>query len=263
MGGKSTQTTKRTPYDPAAVASANKALSGAYGQSQAIQQQFTPSINAALAKIGQNVTTPPQYAIDARTQLGKTINGDYVNANPYTGGIADLIAKKAQGNYAATFGASGRSRGGLAALLSGQGVGDALQSFYSGVYDQERGRQQQAIGMAPAFNADEYTGTNALLGGVNAASMMPLNAANAYGGGVTQVNAPYATDTTTTKQSMGLGQILGMAAQIGSAFIPGVGLAKAPANGVGGMAGLLGAPNKIGGSLSNIPIDANTMRFLG
>ena len=34
MGGKTKQTTTRTPYNPAAVDSANKALGGAYGQAQ-------------------------------------------------------------------------------------------------------------------------------------------------------------------------------------------------------------------------------------
>jgi hypothetical protein len=217
MGSKSTQTTTRTPYDAAAVASANSTLAGANTQAQNTMGQLLPGITQ---RIQSQIAVPASpYQVDARTQLDKTINGDYLNpaTNPYSAGMADLIAKRTQGNYDATFGASGRTHGGLSALLSGQGVADALGSFYGGLYNQERGNQQQAIGMAPAFNADEYAGTNNLLNETNAAASMPLNLANSYGQGVTAINAPYTTDTQVQKTPFGIQQAIGLAAMVGGA----------------------------------------------
>jgi hypothetical protein len=130
--------------------------------------------------------------------------------------MAKLIGDRTQGNYNATFGASGRAHGGLAALLSGQGVGDALGGFYGNIYNQERGRQQQATMAAPAFHQDEYTDINELFPAVQNTAMLPLAAANQYAGGLGGLLSPYNTSTTTQKQSM-LPQLLGLAAQIGGA----------------------------------------------
>lgn len=244
MSSKKSTTTTRTPYDPALVTAGSNALTGGYGAAQQTLAQNSPALQNAINSITANMAKPPGYLTDARTQLDKTIQGDYVNSNPYTGGIADLIAKKTAGNYNASFGASGRSHGGLAALLSGQGIGDALGQFYSGVYDQERGRQQQAIGEAPAFHGDEYTDINALFPAVNNAAMMPLNAATQYSGGITGLISPYTTDKQVEKTS-GLGSILGPALMLGGALFPpaaGLGAGMGAMGGAGGLAGLLAKP---------------------
>lgn len=234
MGSK--KTTEVTPWKPAEpyIKDAMGAQQAGYGQTRDALARWSPTLDNALGRASATALNPPAYSTDARAQLDKTINGDYINANPYTGGIADLIAQKTQGQYNTTFGASGRSHGGMAALLSAQGVGDALSQFYNQNYQQERGMQQQAIGMAPGFNQDEYTGINNLLPAVNNRAMLPLNAANAYGQGITGVSSPYSTQTQKTP--FGLGSALGLAAQIGSAFIPG--------------AGAVGGLSKIGGGLA-------------
>lgn len=245
MGSK--KTTEVTPWKPAEpyIKDALGSQQAGYGQTKDALAQWSPTLNAALAKASGTAMNPPAYSVDARNQLDKTINGDYINANPYTGGIADLIAKKTQGQYNTTFGGSGRAHGGLAALLSSQGVGDALSQFYNQNYQNERGMQQQAIGMAPGFNQDEYTGINNLLPAVSGTAMLPLNAANAYGAGVTGTTSPYST--TTQKTPFGLGSALGLAAQIGSAFIP--------------VAGQIGTAAKVGSSAMNTA--GGFARFLG
>lgn len=253
MGGKTKTKTKTTPWDPGAIKGARDALNTGYGQTQANIAQWSPTLNTAIQHISDNIAAPPSYVTDARNQLDKTINGDYVNSNPYTAGISKLIGDRAQGNYNQTFGASGRSHGGLAALLSQQGVGDALQTFHSGVYDQERGRQQQAMMAAPGFHQDEYTDTNALFPAVNNQVMMPLNAAGAYAGGMGGLMSPYNTSTQTQKQGFGLAQAIGLAAQLGSAFIPtggGMGMGGGMSIGGSGM-GPGGFPGFSGGGLSS------------
>lgn len=235
MGSK--KTTEVTPWKPAEpyIKDAMGAQQSGYGQTKDTLAQWSPTLNTALQQASNTVLRPPAYSTDARAQLDKTINGDYVNANPYTSGIADMIAQKTQGQYNTTFGGAGRAHGGMAALLSSQGVGDALSQFYNQNYQQERGMQQQAIGMAPGFNQDEYTGVNNLIPAVNNTAMMPLNAANAYGQGITGTTSPYTTKTEKTP--FNVAQAIGLAAQIGSAFIPGVGPAMALAGGLAGAAG--------------------------
>jgi hypothetical protein len=222
MSSKSKSTTKVTPYDPAAINAASGALKGAYGTTQGTIAQWSPALNNAIGQINNNITHPPSFVTDAQAQLDKTINGDYLNpeSNPYASGMAKLIGDRTQGNYNATFGASGRSHGGLAAMLQGQGVGDALQSFYGNIYEGERGRQQAATMAAPAFHQDQYTDINELFPAVNNTAMLPINAANAYAGGLGQLIAPYATQTTKSKQGFGLQQALGLAGMIGGALMP-------------------------------------------
>lgn len=208
MGTKQTQ--KVAPYDPAAIKAGQTALDTGYGATQASLAKYSPALDAAIGQIGKNIAAPPAYLTDARGQLDHTINGQYLDpaSNPYAGGMADLIAKRTGGQYNQTFGASGRAHGGLASMLSGQGVADALGSFYGGIYENERGRQQQATFAAPSFHQDEYTDANNLIPAVSNVSMMPLGAANTYASGMGNLIAPY---TTTTQKQSGLGTILGPA----------------------------------------------------
>jgi hypothetical protein len=238
---KKTKTkTKTTPWDPAAIKAGESALQSGYGQAQGTIAQYSPALNSAIGQIQQNIATPPSYVTDARNELDKTIKGDYLDpsTNPYSEGMAKLIADRTQGNYNATFGASGRAHGGLAAQLSTQGVGDALNSFYGNIYNTERGRQYGATLAEPGFHQDEYTDINQLFPAVANTANLPLNAANTYAGGLSGLLSPYNTSTTTQKQSM-LPQILGLAAQAAGAFATG---GASLAGGAGGLGGLLAAP---------------------
>jgi hypothetical protein len=223
MSSKTKTKTATTPWTPATpyITGAMGDMKGAYDTAQGTINKWSPALDQAIQKIQQDIASPPQYVTDARSQLDKTINGDYLNPerNPYSAGMAKLIADRTQGGYNATFGASGRSHGGLAALLSSQGVGDALGNFYGNIYESERGRQQQAIGAAPGFHGDEFTGINELFPAVANTAMLPVNAANAYGQGITGASSPYNTQTTTQKTPL-LPQALGLAGMIGSAFMP-------------------------------------------
>jgi hypothetical protein len=238
VSSKSKTTTTNTPYDPAAIKAGTTALSGAYGQAQGTIAQNSPALQTAINQIQQNIAAPPKYFTDARENLDKTINGGYLDqaANPYASGMAKLIGDRTQGNYNATFGASGRSHGGLAALLSGQGVADALGGFYGNIYNQERGNQQTATMAAPAFNQDEYTGINALFPAVGNTTMLPLNAANSYAGGTGSLLSPYGTQTQTQKQGL-LPALIGGAAMLGGSLIPGLGGAAGMMS--GGMAPII------------------------
>lgn len=236
MSTKKTTTSSNTPWAPAQpyITDSLGAMQTANNQGQATLAANMPGAQSALTGAINTANHPPAYATDARAQLDKTINGDYVNSNPYTGAIADLIAKKTGAQYDSTFGAAGRAHGGLAALLSGQGVGDALQSFYGSQYNNERGMQQQAIGMAPSFNQDEYTGVNNIVPAMTGMAAAPGQIAGQYANGVTNATSPY-VQNKTTQTSGGLGQILatglGLASMVAAPFTGGASL---------GMSGLMG-----------------------
>lgn len=237
----SKKTTKTTPWGPAEpyIKDSLSGLQSSYQTSSANAMASLPAIQAAMAKISGNIDNPPAYATEARDQLGRTIRGEYVNANPWTGDIADQIAKRTGAQFNTTFGANGRGHGGLAALLSGQGVGSALSSFYGDQFNHERELQQQAISMAPAFNADEYTAISPLLAAINASVQVPMLPATAYAGAVTNATAPY--NTRVEKQSTPWGQILaGMAMQGIGALLPGAGAGAGLLGGGGGGLGLAG-----------------------
>lgn len=263
MSKKTKTKTKTTPWDPAAIRRGTSALDAGYGQAQSNIAQYSPALNTAINQITQKIAAPPGYLTDARAELDKTIQGDYLDpsTNPHAEGMAKLIADRTQGNYNATFGASGRAHGGLASLLSTQGVGDALNNFYGNIYNTERGRQTAATMAAPAFHQDEYTDINALFPAVNNASMLPLNAAGAYAGGLSGLLSPYNTQTTTQKQSM-LPQLLGLAAQIGGAAMGAPGLGSAMGGGFGGMAGMLNAmPAQV--NIGSSPLTSGGLPALG
>lgn len=250
MGSKTETKSSNTPWAPAQpyITGSLDSLQGANQQGQANLASNMPALNAAIGKITGILQKPPSYATDARAQLSKIINGDYINSNPYTGKIADQIAQRTGAQYNSTFGSAGRAHGGLAALLSAQGVGDALQSFYGNQYNGERQLQQQAIGMAPAFNQDEFVAGNALLPLVQGSAVLPGQVAGQYASGVANATSPYVQNTTTQKTG-GLGQVLstglGLAAQIGGAIATG-GTSLA-AGGAGGLSGLLSSGNVMGG----------------
>jgi hypothetical protein len=217
-------TTKKTKVESTPWVPGESYIKDSLSGMQTANQQGTANLNAnmgglnsAIAQINQNVAAPPAYLTDARANLDKTINGDFVGKNPYIDHAADLVAQKTGAQYESSFGGAGRAHGGLAALLSSQGVGDALNGLYGQQYNQERGLQQQAIMAAPGFHQDQQqTDIGALIPGINASAMLPGQVAGQYAAGVTNATSPYGTKTQTEKSSM-LPQLLGMAAQIGGA----------------------------------------------
>lgn len=226
MSTKTKTTSSNTPWAPASgyITDSLGALKAANDKGQASLDANMGGINSEIQRLSGQLGTPPAYQTDARAQLDKTINGDFIGANPHTSAIADLIAQKTGAQYNSSFGSAGRAHGGMAALLSSQGVGDALQSFYNDNYNNERQLQQQAIGMAPGFNQDEYTGLNNLQQAVGNSALLPGQVAGNYSNAVTNASSPYVQNTTTQKTS-GLLPILstglGLAAQIGGAVATG------------------------------------------
>lgn len=268
MATKTKTTSKNTPWAPAQpfVTDSLSQAQNANTAGQATIGMATPALNGAISRLSQNLETPPQYMRDAETQFGRTVNGDFVGSNPQSDHLADLIAQKTGAQYNSTFGASGRAHGGMAALLSGQGIGDALSSFYGSQYDRERQLQQQAIMGAGQFRQGQNVDLNQLMATTQGAALLPGQVAGNYANTITAATSPYVQNTTTQKTG-GLGQVLstglGLAAQIGGAAMTGGASLGMGAMG-GGLGGLLAgsAPMALS-SAGPMATNFGLSRFLG
>ena len=105
-------------------------------------------------------------------QLNQTIGGGYLGSNPYldsmfnsaASGVGRQFSQNVLPGIASMFSGAGRTGSGAeagAADRATQAYGDTLgrmgSSIYGGAYESERGRQMQAMGMAPAYAANDYT----------------------------------------------------------------------------------------------------------
>ena len=114
----------------------------------------------------------------ANDQLQKTINGGFLNANPYL----DQSISNAQGDLtkawnrvakpgwdtamqrSGSYGNTGIAQAnGYAAEGLQQNLGRVASDMRGNAYNQERGYMQQALAMAPQFAQQDYIDSNALL----------------------------------------------------------------------------------------------------
>lgn len=85
----------------------------------------------------------------------QTINGDFLNNNPWLDQTFNRAAMQTQNQLASQFAGSGRNLGASEGLRSQQ-LNDLATGIYGGAYDSERNRQQQAISNAPGLANQDY-----------------------------------------------------------------------------------------------------------
>ena len=105
-------------------------------------------------------------------ELNKTIGGGYLNSNPYlnsmfdaaSSGVGRQFSQNVLPGVASMFSGAGRTGSGAmagavdnATRAYGDTLGNMGANIYGGAYESERGRQMQAMGMAPAYAANDYT----------------------------------------------------------------------------------------------------------
>ena len=100
----------------------------------------------------------------AANNLTGTLNGDYLNGNPYLDQMVNQTAGDVQGRLNAqafnsgSFGIAGVAQAGA------QGLANAENQLRYGAYNDERQRQMQGLGMAPGIAAAQYMPGQQLLG---------------------------------------------------------------------------------------------------
>ena len=207
-----------------------------------------------------------------------TIQGKYLNSNPYlndvfktgTTPLVDQYRNAIAPGLASQFSAAGRFGSGAHQQAIGraesglaQGLGNFASQLYGGNYENERGRQQQAIGRAPDFANADYTDLDKLMGigqyrqqtaqdlinaniqRYNFGQQQPLDKLNALNS-LLQGGANFGTTTTQGQTSSArnpfAGALGGASAMYGAAPM----LANAFGTGSGALAGTLMGPWGLG-----------------
>lgn len=119
--------------------SATRALGGGSGLIPVATDELGKTIQGEYLDANPGAKTAAEY-------LTPFARGDYTDpeSNPYASGIADVMARRIQNSVGSIFGAGNRVGSGAHQDLLAQNVGDATNSLYFDIYNAERGRQMGA-----------------------------------------------------------------------------------------------------------------------
>lgn len=92
----------------------------------------------------------------ARNQLQTTVDGGYLNANPYLDATFNKAADAVQARTDSAFSRAGRTGSGSHKQVFQQGMNDLATDIYGGNYARERQYQNAGILSAPAFAQGDY-----------------------------------------------------------------------------------------------------------
>lgn len=219
MGGKNkgqTQSTTTTPWGPQAGA-----LQYGFGEAKNQYQQGGPQDpNAAYAPMSaltnQGIGNIQQGGQQAFDMLSNTAGGGFLGeSNPYLQDVVARSSRDVMSGLNSTFGAGGRTGGGLHQQALGTALGDVATSIYAPAYEAERSRMMQAAGMVPQMAQAQ----------IGAGQLQQQDALNQQLSQIAQANQPY----TNLERYMGL---------VGGGNYGGTQSAKTPGRGAG--AGALG-----------------------
>jgi hypothetical protein len=224
MGLSSSSTTKTndpSPYAKGYITQGANALQNSYGQTAPLASNISQNIAGHLGDLsGKAFGTDP--GIGAATGYNTDVlNGKYLGSgNPYLQGQIDQTDNSVTDRVNSTFGRAGRTGSGANSYTLGKALSENENNLRYADYSQERARQGQAVGMAPALNSSQYTGLGAYLSAADAATGLPQQAASSYAGGLGSLLGQYSTQTQTQSPSLisGLGSLVGMGVDIKKAF---------------------------------------------
>lgn len=201
MSGGSSDTSTQTSSAPGWVQDyaksyldkANEVSNTPYSQSptQAVGPNSTQ--NTAWNAITNRALNGSPVQSAANTTLTNTLNGDFLNSNPYM----DSMVDKAQGDVVRNYNNVVKPQSDAAAIRSGsfgnsgiqsqqldeqnqlqQNLGNISTQLRGQNYATERQNQQGALGFAPQFAANDYNDANQLLTAGNQQQAQAQNAAN-------------------------------------------------------------------------------------
>lgn len=196
---KSKSSTK--PIYKAEIGAASSALTDAYNTNKAGTADIANSITSRLPDLANKAFGPNSLLSSAQGYAQDTIGGKYLNSNPYVDQMAGNARSAAADDVQSYFGKLGRTGSGANMESFARGVNEADLNFRGNIYNQERGMQQQAAGMAPGLNAADYDGIGAYLQAAGVGAELPYLASQKYAQGVGGLLGQYTK--TTQKQALG------------------------------------------------------------
>ena len=138
-----------------------------YYQGQAYTP-FAPQTNQALGMIQGRAMDGSPVNDAAQQQITGTLNGDFLNSNPYLDATYDQAAGQVRRSIDSQFAGGGRYSGGAHQEILGENLGDMATNLYGGNYQAERGRQMSMIPQANSIANNDYVDSSMLMnaGGV-------------------------------------------------------------------------------------------------
>lgn len=177
---------------------------------------FSPETQQALATQTQMAQSSP-----VASNLDATLRGDYLYGGPGFNAAYQAAANKITPQVNSMFGAAGRSGSGLAQTAMAGALGDA----FAGQYGQERGRQMQALGLAPSVrysDVDRLSQVGGMREGLQREyAMEPWDRLGRFGSMIQGNYGGTSTSTTPMYRNRAAGALGGAAAgfQMGG-FVP-------------------------------------------
>lgn len=166
-GGGTSTTTQEVPEElkPLATAYTDKAINLGNQSYNPYQGQryadLNPMQNTGLLMTAQRALDGSYTVDNAESQLNDVIAGG--NTNPYLDAMYNQAAGKVAGSVNSNFANAGRYGSGAHTASLTEGLGNMATQLYGGAYEADRGRQMQAIGMAPQFAQQDYADAGQLM----------------------------------------------------------------------------------------------------
>lgn len=126
---------------------------------------FGPETQYGLAATTQRAIQGSPVNLAAQQNATNTLNGDFMSpdSNPWLKGAYDTAAGDVTSRINSQFGNSNFGGSAHQEVLQ-RGLGEVGNTMFGGNYQQERGRQMSAMGMAPQLAETDYRDMQALLG---------------------------------------------------------------------------------------------------
>lgn len=222
MGSKTSTTTQNTdPWGPSQpylkdVMAKSKNLynsrSALAPENPTLLQGYNNALDAAQFN--------PSTTANSQNLMNATINGDYMNNNPYLDATYNQMARKVGDSVNSNFSAAGRYGSGAHQGVLGETLGNLATNVYGDNYRTERQNQLAAGQFAPqldsAYQGMLFNNANQIM---NVGNQMqnydqqqqldPWNRLNMYSGIVNGYGGLGANQATTTPSGSKLGGILG------------------------------------------------------
>jgi hypothetical protein len=125
---------------------------------------FTPQQELALQAGEQRALTGSPLTQEAQAQNLATMQGDYLQGNPYFTQAMDAVEADVRGRVDPRFEQGRRYGSGLHAQQTAKELATMGGQLAHQTYGQERAAQQQAIGQAPGLAAQDYADVAQLMG---------------------------------------------------------------------------------------------------
>jgi len=129
---------------------------------------FSPQSELALQLTQNRALAGSPVTTAAQGEATKTLNGGYLNNNPYLDSMYNQAAGDITSRVNGAFGQAGRTGSGINQQVLADSLGSTYNNIYGSNYNNERNRMEQTLALAPQTSGMDYADLDRL-GGVGSA----------------------------------------------------------------------------------------------